>query len=99
MDRGSLRRLRDQPGYLPFFVSAATLARVSDEMFSVGVVLLVLDRTGSAVFTTAAGLKVGAFALGAALAGPVSTVLGSAEALLLAAAAQLAGRPWAWRWR
>ena len=47
MDRDSLRRLRAQPGYLTF-VSAATLARVSDEMFSVGVVLLVLDRTGSA---------------------------------------------------
>jgi predicted MFS family arabinose efflux permease len=46
MDRDSLRRLRAQPGYLRF-VSAATLARVSDEMFSVGVVLLVLDRTGS----------------------------------------------------
>ena len=38
--------LRAQPGYLPF-VSAATLARVSDEMFSVVVVLLVLERTGN----------------------------------------------------
>src|SRR3954471_21464214 len=47
MDRESLRRLRAQPGYLPF-VSAATIARVSDEMFSVGVVLLVLDRTDRA---------------------------------------------------
>lgn len=46
MDRDSLTRLRAQPGYGPF-VAAATLARVSDEMFSVGTVLLVLDRTGS----------------------------------------------------
>jgi predicted MFS family arabinose efflux permease len=46
MDRESLRMLRAQPGY-PRFVAAATLARTSDEMFSVGVVLLVLDRTGS----------------------------------------------------
>jgi predicted MFS family arabinose efflux permease len=45
MDRDSLRRLRTQPGYVRF-VSAATLARVSDEMLGVGVVLLVLDRTG-----------------------------------------------------
>ncbi len=35
MNRDSLRRLRAQPGYLPF-VGAATLARVSDKMFSVG---------------------------------------------------------------
>ena len=46
MDRESVRRLRAQPGYQAF-VGAATLARVSDEMFTVGVVLLVLDRTGS----------------------------------------------------
>ena len=38
------------------------------------------------VFTTAAGLKVGAFALGAGLGGPVATGLGSAEALVVAAA-------------
>ena len=31
---------------LPVFVSAATLARVADEMFSVGVVLLVLAPDG-----------------------------------------------------
>jgi MFS family permease len=41
------------------------------------------------VFTTAAGLKVGSFAMGAGLAGPVVTGLGSAEAMLVAAAAQL----------
>ena len=67
MDRDSLRRLRHQPGYLPF-VSAATLARVSDEMFSVGVVLLVLDRTGSAEL---AGLAVAAITLPSLLTGPL----------------------------
>jgi hypothetical protein len=67
VDRDSLRRLRHQPGYLPF-VSAATLARVSDEMFSVGVVLLVLDRTGSAEL---AGLAVAAITLPSLLTGPL----------------------------
>jgi MFS family permease len=67
VDRVSLRRLRAQPGYLPF-VSAATLARVSDEMFSVGVVLLVLDRTGSAGL---AGLAVAAITLPSLVSGPL----------------------------
>jgi predicted MFS family arabinose efflux permease len=67
VDRLSLRRLSDQPGYLPF-VSAATLARVSDEMFSVGVVLLVLDRTGSAGL---AGLAVAAITLPSLISGPL----------------------------
>jgi MFS family permease len=47
-------RLRRTHGYLNFF-AAATSARVADEMFSVAVVLHVLDRTGSAVI---AGLTV-----------------------------------------
>ncbi len=42
------------------------------------------------VFTTAAGLKVGSFAMGAGLAGPVAIGLGSAEAMVVAAGAQLA---------
>ena len=67
MDRDSLRRLRAQPGYLRF-VSAATLARVSDEMFSVGVVLLVLDRTGSA---TLAGATVAAITFPSLVSGPL----------------------------
>jgi predicted MFS family arabinose efflux permease len=67
VDRVSLRRLRAQPGYLPF-VSAATLARVSDEMFSVGVVLLVLDRTDSA---SLAGLAVAAITLPSLISGPL----------------------------
>ena len=59
MDRDSLARLRAQPGYARF-VAAATLSRVSDEMFGVGTVLLVLDRTGSAGL---AGLVVAAITL------------------------------------
>jgi predicted MFS family arabinose efflux permease len=67
MDRDSLRQLRAQPGYLAF-VSAATLARVSDEMFSVGVVLLVLDRTGSA---SLAGATVAAMTFPSLVSGPL----------------------------
>jgi predicted MFS family arabinose efflux permease len=67
MDRDSLRRLRQQPGYLRF-VSAATLARVSDEMFSVGVVLLILDRTGSAGL---AGATVAALTFPSLASGPL----------------------------
>jgi len=67
MDRDSLRRLRAQPGYTRF-VSAATLARISDEMFSVGVVLLVLDRTGDAAL---AGAVIAAVTLPSLLSGPL----------------------------
>ncbi len=67
MDRDSLRGLRAQPGYLKF-LSAATLARVSDEMFSVGVVLLVLDRTDSAGL---AGAAVAAITLPSLISGPL----------------------------
>ena len=67
MDRLSIKRLRAQPGYSAF-VGAATLARVSDEMFSVGVVLLVLDRTGSAAL---AGLTVAAITLPSLITGPL----------------------------
>ena len=47
-------RLRRTHGYVNFF-AAATSARIADEMFSVAVVLHVLDRTGSAIV---AGLTV-----------------------------------------
>jgi predicted MFS family arabinose efflux permease len=67
MDRDSLRQLREQPGY-PGFVAAATLARVSDEMFSVGVVLLILDRTGSAGL---AGATVAAITFPSLVSGPL----------------------------
>jgi predicted MFS family arabinose efflux permease len=49
-------------------VSAATLARVSDEMFSVGVVLLVLDRTGSPGL---AGATVAAITFPSLVSGPL----------------------------
>jgi predicted MFS family arabinose efflux permease len=67
MDRQSLRRLRAQPSY-PTFLSAATLSRVSDEMFSVGVVLLVLDRTGSPAL---AGATVAAITLPSIVTAPL----------------------------
>jgi predicted MFS family arabinose efflux permease len=67
MDRASLRRLRGQPGYVRF-VAAATLARVSDEMFSVGVVLLVLHRTGDEAL---AGAVVAAVTLPSLVTGPL----------------------------
>jgi predicted MFS family arabinose efflux permease len=67
MDRDSLRGLRAQPGYLKF-LSAATLARISDEMFGVGVVLLVLDRTDSPGL---AGATVAAITLPSLISGPL----------------------------
>lgn len=67
MDRASLSSLSRQPGY-PAFLGAATLARVADEMFSVGVVLFVLDRTGSAAL---AGATVAAVALPSLVTGPL----------------------------
>lgn len=67
MDRASLGLLRRQPGY-PTFFAAATLARVADEMFSVGVVLLILDRTGSAAL---AGATVAAVTFPSLVSGPL----------------------------
>ena len=67
MDRTSIVGLRRQPGY-PRFLSAATLARVADEMFSVGVVLLVLDRTDS---PSLAGATVAAVTLPSLVTGPL----------------------------
>ena len=67
MDRASLRGLAGRRGY-PSFLAAATLARVADEMFSVGVVLLVLDRTHSAAL---AGATVAAVTLPSLVTGPL----------------------------
>ena len=82
MDRESVRRLRAQPGYQAF-VGAATLARVADEMFSVGVVLLVLDRTDSPGL---AGATVAAITLPSLLTAPLLgawlDVSGSRRALM-----------------
>jgi MFS family permease len=63
----ALRQLAREPGYLRF-LGAATFARVADEMFSVGVVLLALDRTGSA---TLAGGLVGAITLPSLVTAPL----------------------------
>jgi MFS family permease len=45
------------------------------------------------IFTTAASLKVGAFAVGAALAGPAAAAFGTRGAILLTAALGLVGVP------
>ena len=67
MDRASLSRLRRQRGY-PLFYATATITRFADEMFSVGAVLLVLDRTGSAAL---AGATVAAVTFPSLLTGPL----------------------------
>ena len=67
MDRTSFRRLRRQPGY-PLFYATATITRFADDMFSVGTVLLVLERTGSAPL---AGGVVAAVTLPSLLTGPL----------------------------
>ncbi len=67
MDRASLRGLAATRGYRSF-LAAATLARVADEMFSVGVVLFVLDRTDSAAL---AGATVAAVTLPSLVTGPL----------------------------
>ena len=67
MAYGDLGRLRRHPGY-PLFYATATLTRFADEMFSVGVVLLVLHRTGSAAL---AGATVAAVTLPSLVTGPV----------------------------
>jgi MFS family permease len=48
------------------------------------------------VFTTAAGVKVGAFALGAAVAGPLVTGIGSAWTLIASAATNFVGAALGW---
>ena len=67
MDRDSIARLRRSPGY-PSFWCAATLARVANEMAAVGVVLYVLDRTGSAAW---AGATLAALTLPSIATGPI----------------------------
>jgi MFS family permease len=67
MDRAAITELRRSHGY-PQFIAAATVARVADEMFAIGVVLLILDRTGS---PTLAGLTVAAATFPAIVSGPV----------------------------
>jgi MFS family permease len=59
--------LRRHPGYPSFYVTA-TLTRLADEMFSVGAVLLILERTGSAAL---AGATIAAITLPSVVTGPV----------------------------
>src|SRR3954467_7040759 len=67
MDRAAIQALRRSHGYSQFVV-AATFSRLADEMFSVGVVLLVLDRTGS---PSLAGATIAAATLPGMFTGPV----------------------------
>ncbi|HYZ29609.1 MAG TPA: MFS transporter [Thermoleophilaceae bacterium] len=67
MDRAAITALRRSHGY-PQFLAAATVARLADEMFAVGVVLLVLERTDS---PSLAGGTVAAATLPGMLSGPV----------------------------
>jgi MFS family permease len=67
VDRPAITALRGSHGY-PQFLGAATLARLADEMFAIGVVLLILDRTHS---PTLAGITVAAATFPAILSGPV----------------------------
>src|SRR4051794_5002530 len=67
MSTATLASLRHQPGY-PLFWVTATVTRLADEMFSVGVVLLVLERTGSAGL---AGATVAAVTLPSIVSGPL----------------------------
>jgi hypothetical protein len=67
MSAATLGRLRRHPGY-PLFWATATITRLADDMFSVGVVLLVLERTGSAGL---AGATVAAVTLPSVLSGPI----------------------------
>jgi MFS family permease len=64
---GRLAPLRHSPGYARFWC-AATLARVANEMAPVGVVLYVLDRTGSAEW---AGATLAAITLPSVVTGPL----------------------------
>jgi MFS family permease len=67
MSTAALGQLRRHPGY-PLFWATATATRLADEMFSVGVVLLVLERTGSAGL---AGATVAAVTLPSIVSGPL----------------------------
>jgi predicted MFS family arabinose efflux permease len=80
-------------GSLPAFLALVALAALVDgpalaAQFAVRQRYVPPSLYGQ-VFTTAVGLKVGSFALGAAAAGAVATGLGSAEALVVAATMQV----------
>ena len=90
---GSLMLIWPLAGSLPVLLVLIALAALVDgpalaAQFAVRQQVVPPSLYGQ-VFTTAAGLKVGSFAMGAALAGPVATGLGSAEAMVVAACAQI----------
>src|SRR5258705_10747083 len=66
MDRAALSALRQSRGY-PQFFGAATVARLADEMFAIGVVLLILQRVHSPAL---AGVTVAAATLPSVISGP-----------------------------
>jgi MFS family permease len=67
MDRAAITALRRSRGY-PQFLVAATVARLADEMFAIGVVLLILQRVDSPAL---AGVTVAAATLPSVISGPV----------------------------
>jgi predicted MFS family arabinose efflux permease len=67
MGEATFSDLRRHPGY-PVFYLTATVTRFADEMFSVGAVLLVLERTGSPAL---AGATVAAITLPSIVTGPL----------------------------
>ena len=67
MDRAAIAALRRSHGYTQF-LTAATVARLADEMFAVGVVLLILEKTGSPKL---AGITIAAATLPPIVSGPV----------------------------
>jgi predicted MFS family arabinose efflux permease len=90
---GVLMLLWPLAGSLPVLLVLIALASCADgpalaAQFAVRQQLVPPSLYGQ-VFTTAAGLKVGSFAMGAAIAGPLVTSLGSAETMVVAACAQL----------
>ena len=92
MTASTLGRLRRHPGY-PLFWATATITRLADDMFSVGVVLLVLDRTGSAGL---AGATVAAVTLPSIVSGPLlgAWLAGNAPNWTLPLVALVAGATW-----
>src|SRR5437867_1750059 len=78
-----LSRLRREPGY-PLFWATATVTRLADEMYSVGIVLLVLERTGSAGLAEATSFNFAVIG-GPALAGTISAISSPAASLLVEA--------------
>ena len=92
---GALMALWPLAGSLPVALALVAVAAVADgpglaATFAVRQEWAPADLQGQ-IFTTAAGLKVGSFAIGSALAGPIVVGVGAAEALLVAAGMHFVG--------